>query len=298
MNEPLVSIVVVSYNQGKYIRENLDSIKSQTYSNIELIVADDASPDNSVEVFDAWLQEHNYPAKKNYHTQNTGLATVLNECIKMATGKYIKLIAADDYLDSQYIEKCVDKLEYLGDEYGMVFTDTYAINDDSEIIADIANYDKLGSVDPEIFRQELIKGNRIAALTVLMRLDVLKETGKYDSKFIVEDYYRWLKINEKYLIAYIPEKLAYYRQHENNISKLKAEKIDQEDLMLRIMFDEVGIAKNGINSKMLSKYLNNIKLDKELVELYKNYPNNIKRLKLAIKYNIPTFLYKFVSKIM
>ncbi|MFV0146850.1 hypothetical protein OBK08_02555 [Empedobacter falsenii] len=64
------------------------------------------------------------------------------------------------------------------------------------------------------------------------------------------------------------------------------------------MFDEEGNMKDEINMKIFSKYINNIKLDKDLIELYKNYPNNIKRLKLALKYNIPTFLYKFVSKIM
>lgn len=295
---PLVTIIVVSYNQGKYIRENLDSIKSQTYSEIELIVADDASTDDSIEVFESWIQENNYSVKKNFHTKNTGLATVLNECIDLATGKYIKIIAADDFLHPKSIEKCVRKLEELGEEFGMVFSDTFAINENSKIIADITDYNKFGNVSPELFRKELVRGNRIAALTVLMRLDVVKETGSYDSKFIVEDYYRWLKINQKYLIAYIPEKLAYYRQHENNISKLKAEKINQEDLMFRIMFDEEGNMKDEINMKIFSKYINNIKLDKDLIELYKNYPNNIKRLKLAFKYNIPTFLYKFVSKIM
>lgn len=295
---PLVTIIVVSYNQGKYIRENLDSIKFQTYSEIELIVADDASTDDSIEVFESWIQENNYSVKKNFHTKNTGLATVLNECIDLATAKYIKIIAADDFLHPKSIEKCVRKLEELGEEFGMVFSDTFAINENSKIIADITDYNKFGNVSPELFRKELVRGNRIAALTVLMRLDVVKETGSYDSKFIVEDYYRWLKINQKYLIAYIPEKLAYYRQHENNISKLKAEKINQEDLMLRIMFDEEGNMKDEINMKIFSKYINNIKLDKDLIELYKNYPNNIKRLKLALKYNIPTFLYKFVSKIM
>ena len=83
MDQPLVSIVVVSYNQGKYIKENLDSINSQTYDNIQLIVADDASKDTTVEVFDNWLLENNYSAEKNYHQKNTGLATILNECLKL-----------------------------------------------------------------------------------------------------------------------------------------------------------------------------------------------------------------------
>ncbi|MDM1040609.1 glycosyltransferase family 2 protein [Empedobacter falsenii] len=296
MESPLVTIVVVSYYQSKYIEENLNSIKAQTYPNIELIVADDASPDNSVEVFETWLKENNYPAKKNYHTKNTGLATVLNKCIELATGKYIKLIAADDFLHPQAIEKSVTKLEELGDEYGMVFTDTFSIDEESDIIVDIADYNQLGLVDPLFFRQELIKGNRIAALTVLMRLDVVKHTGKYDSEFIIEDYYRWLKINEKYFIGYIPEKLAYYRQHENNISKTKAERIELEDLKLKLMFDRIGVAKHIINNKMYIKYVNNYQFESQLKVLYNNYPFKIKRLDMAIKYNLPIYFYKLISR--
>ena len=295
---PLVTIVVVSYNQSKYIRENLDSIKAQTYSNIELIVADDASPDNSIEVFEEWLSSNNYNAKKNYHTKNTGLATVLNECIELASGKYIKLIAADDFLHPEAIEKCVYKLEDSGNQYGMVFTDTYAINDDSEIITDIADYNSLGDVDPLVFRKELIKGNRIAALTVLMILDVVKKTGKYDSEFIVEDYYRWLKINQNYLITYIPEKLAYYRQHTSNISKVKADRIEQEDIVLKLMFDKDGLAKDYVNSKIFYRYTNEFSLDSNLKKHYSNYPYKIKRLDIAIKYNLPVYIYKFICKVL
>ena len=242
-NSPLVSIIVVSYNHEKYIRENLDSIKRQTYTNIELIVADDASQDNSVEVFEAWLTENNYTAKKKFHKKNTGFATILNECIELTTGKYIKIIAADDYLHESAIEKCILKLEEVGDEYGMIYTDIYAIDDHSKVIDDITDYNGSYSTDPNRFHNLLVIGNRIAALTVIMRKTALLATGKYNQEFIIEDYYRWLKISQLYKVAYVPEKLAFYRLHDSNISKLKADKIKNEDIFLKIMFDENGVAK-------------------------------------------------------
>ncbi|MFP3591674.1 glycosyltransferase family 2 protein [Chryseobacterium sp. SIMBA_038] len=293
----LVSIIVCSYNQGKYIEECLDSIKSQTYPNIQLIVADDASPDNSVDVFKNWLTENNYPAITHFHQKNTGLATVLNECIELVEGKYVKIIAADDFLHPESIEKCVTKLEDLGDEYGMAFTDTYAIDDNSNIIADIADYETTGNMDSLAFRTELIKGNRIAALTVLMRTKALQETGKYDAKVLVEDYQRWLKINEKYLIAYISEKLTYYRIHSSNISKAKSERIEFETLTLQIEFDKEGVAKSRINDRTQRQYFSGSKLPKEYVKLYNNYPFHIKRLGFALKYHLPVSLYKFLNKI-
>lgn len=296
MDQPLVSIVVISYNQGKYIRENLDSIQSQTYDNIQLIVADDASKDDSVEIFDKWLLENNYFAEKNYHLTNTGLATTLNECFELIKGKYVKFIAADDYLHPQSIEKCVRKLEELGDNYGMVFTDTFCVNDNSSIRNDILHFDSLGKIDPETFREELLKANKIAAPTVLMRTRVLKETGEYESNLLIEDYFRWLKISQKYFIAKIPEKLTYYRIHDSNISKLKEEIIAQEEVFLSIIFDKNGYNKDKINFFIKQRYLKKQSIDNKLKDSYISYLYNIKRLAFALKYNVPVVVYNFFNK--
>ncbi|WP_312389413.1 glycosyltransferase [Chryseobacterium sp.] len=296
MNQPLVTIIVVSYNHAKYIPENLENIKNQTYGNIQLIVGDDASADNSVEVFEQWLQQNNYSAEKNFHTQNTGFAEMLNECIELAKGEYIKVLAADDYLHPEAIQKCVEKLESCGESYGMVYSNTHAINDDSEIIDDLADYDAFGTIDPETLRKDVIKYNRIPALTVVMRTKVLHETGKYDAQFIAEDYYRWLKIREKYMIAYIPEKLAYYRVHTGNISKLRAERLDNEFTMLQMMFDTDGTVRNKVNGFIQDKYLAKKEIPKDLFELYKNYPFNVKRLVFCIQYHIPPKIFEAVCK--
>ncbi|WP_106916898.1 glycosyltransferase family 2 protein [Chryseobacterium aurantiacum] len=297
MEQPLVTIVVVSYNHSRFIKENLDSIKNQTYKNIQLIVGDDASPDHSIEVFEEWLKENHYPAEKNFHTQNTGLPTMLNECVELARGKYIKMIAADDFLHPESIEKSVSTLESLGNEYGMSFSDTYAIDNDSQIIQDIADYNAMGKVDPSIFKEDLLKGNRIAALTVLAKTDVIRETGLYDTQFIIEDYYRWLKISQKYLIAYIPEKQAYYRLHEENISKVKAEKIEKEAALLQMMFDKKGVAKSSINTAIEKFYFSGTELSEEYLTAYRSYPFHLKKLDFAIKKNLPIPLYKILKKL-
>ncbi|WP_160137038.1 glycosyltransferase family 2 protein [Chryseobacterium sp. c4a] len=298
MEQPLVTVVVVSYNHSQFIKENLDSIKNQTYSNIQLIVGDDASPDHSVEVFEKWLQENNYPAEKNFHTKNTGLPTMLNECMDLAKGKYIKIIAADDFLHPESIEKSVSTLEKLGNEYGMSFSHTHAVNNDSEIIEDIADYDALGKVDPQVFREELLKGNRIAALTVLLRTDVVRETGKYDAQFIIEDYYRWLKVSQKYLIAYIPEKLAYYRLHTDNISKVKADRIEMEAALLQMMFDKKGVSRGSINYITQKLYQSGTQLPEEYTSAYHAYPFRSKKLDFAVRKKLPFSLYKILKKII
>lgn len=297
MEQPLVSIVVVSYNHSKYIRENLDSIKAQTYPNIELIIADDASKDNSVEVFESWLAENNYPAKKNFHQQNTGLATTLNECTDMISGKYVKMIAADDYLHPEAIEKCVAKLEGLGEEYGMVFTDIYAVNEKSAMRSELyGTLSTFADYEPDKLKKALLKDNIIPALTVVMKTFVLKETGLYDNSYLTEDYYRWLKINNKYHIAFIPQKLAYYRLHETNISNTRLDKILEDNVRLKILYDHDGISKEFVNNYFLQHYITGKRLNKEASALYKNYSFKIKRLDYALRYNIPVSIYKRILK--
>lgn len=294
MEKPLVTIVVVSYNHAHYLEENLNSIKAQTYPNLQLIVADDASKDNSVEVYENWLEKNNYPAIKNFHTKNTGLTTTLNECIDLIDGKYIKFIAADDYLHPECIEKSVKKLEEMGKDYGMVFTDTWAIDDNSKIIKDIADYNINSYLSKEEFREKLISGNRIAALTVLMNTQTLKNTGKYPTDIIVEDYFRWLKINEISWIAYIPEKLCYYRVHSNNISKLKEKTIFEEDFIFRIMFDKDGKHKAIIDDKI--KYLYWKKdLSKKTIKQYSKYNFRDKTLGFCLSYNLPFTAYRIIN---
>lgn len=296
MEKPLVSIIVISYNHAHFLEENLNSIKAQTYPSIQLIVADDASKDNSVEVYENWLEKNNYPAIKNFHTKNTGLTTTLNECFDLIEGKYVKFIAADDYLHPEAIEKCVNRLEELGNDYGMVFTDTWAINDKSEVTKDIADYNANQYLTKEELREKLILGNRMAALTVLMRTEALKKTGKYPTDIIIEDYYRWLKINENYWIAYIPEKLAYYRLHLNNISKIKENLILEEDLLLKMQFDKIGVGKQNIDDYFKRHYYKG-NYNKKLIAQYNNYLFKDKTLSFCLNLRLPFLAFRILNKL-
>ena len=178
----------------------------------------------------------------------------------------------------------------------MVFTDTFCINENSAIQKDIDDYDFVGNLDCESLRKELLKGNRIAALTVVMRTKAITETGQYNSDLLVEDYFRWLKISEKYFIAYVPEKLAYYRLHNDNISKTKEERIAQEAFFLSIIFDKNGYNKDRINLFIKEIYLANKQLDIRLKNAYLQYPYRIKRIGWALKFKIPLMIFHLLNK--
>lgn len=111
MNEhPLVSIVVITYNSGNTILETLDSIYNQTYSNIELIICDDFSRGNTIDLCEKWIGENGKKftdVSLLQNRKNTGTVKNLNNGIKASNGKYVKPLAGDDQLVSSAIEEFV-----------------------------------------------------------------------------------------------------------------------------------------------------------------------------------------------
>ena len=108
--DELVSVLIPLYNHEKYINECLNSIKNQTYDNLELIIINDGSSDNSEQVVKLWI-ENNKNLDITYISQeNQGVTKTLNKMIGLAKGKYITLCASDDILTTESIEKRVDFL--------------------------------------------------------------------------------------------------------------------------------------------------------------------------------------------
>ena len=132
-NNPLVTVICLCYNQGAYVVESLNSIISQSYSSIELIIADDCSTDNSKKVIEEWLLEHPNVAFIANET-NLGNTTTFNKTLKIAKGEYIIDLAADDILLPNCVKKQVEKFnsstyKNLGIVYG-----------NAEIIDDKGNF--------------------------------------------------------------------------------------------------------------------------------------------------------------
>ncbi len=111
--KPLVSVIVLSYNSSATIIETLDSIKKQNYSNVELVIADDSSFDDSVNVCEIWLQTNHdrfESTKVIRNSENLGISANLNKAIKFTNGVWIKCIAADDVL----LPNCIaDNISYV-----------------------------------------------------------------------------------------------------------------------------------------------------------------------------------------
>ncbi len=108
MNNSLVSIIIPVYNTAEYLEECIESVLNQTYKNIELILVNDGSTDNSGEICKNYADK--YPIKYIFQT-NQGVSVARNNGLDAATGKYVYFLDSDDMIDSKFIETSVDVAE-------------------------------------------------------------------------------------------------------------------------------------------------------------------------------------------
>lgn len=107
-NRPLVSVIIPAYNAGKYIDQTIQSVLTQTYANIELIIVNDGSTDNTAEVLKKYQADNRF---KIVHQSNAGCSAAKNKGLEQAAGDYIQYLDADDLLSANKLEEQVSALE-------------------------------------------------------------------------------------------------------------------------------------------------------------------------------------------
>lgn len=186
MKNSLVSICVITYNSSKTVISTLESIKNQTYSPIELIVSDDNSSDNTVNIVQKWLNKNkSYFENVNLITSkiNTGVTDNVNRACKSARGNFIKDIAADDSLLPNYTEKCVLYFEE-NPNAEILFTKVKFINENGqEVTRDDVNYDYFEFSAQKQFDYIIKFGvPSIPTPSIIYRSSTLKKLGWFDSR--------------------------------------------------------------------------------------------------------------------
>lgn len=226
MNRALISVIVISYNSAKFIIETLESIKNQTYDNIEIIVSDDFSNDHTLKVTSDWLKNNRLRFVNSriiQAEQNTGVAGNCNRGLRFAKGKYIKFIAADDAL----LPNCIE-LNYI-----------FAIRNEAQIIHSdrlifLESFDEKcflkrttlegimsnNNLAPEIQFEFLLRDNVIGAPTVFFNADLLKRFNGFDERMqMIEDWPMWIRAAKNNIkIFYMNEATVKYRVHSKSVS--------------------------------------------------------------------------------
>ncbi|MBB6610332.1 glycosyltransferase [Pontibacter sp. Tf4] len=257
-NLPLISIGVPNYNGASFITETLESIKAQEYSNLEVIIVDDASTDNSVQLVEEWIVKNkveNFRIIQN--NVNKGPCQACDTFFRYCNGVFFQYVGSDDILKADKITKQLNFLNTLGDDYAFVYSDTNLIDETGKVIGESylekINYTRDLMPSGDIFI-ELMRFNFIQSCTPLIRTSAARAVGGFNTKFWLEDYDLWLRLARKYKVGYLPEVLASYRRHSNSITNSKhtwARTIDEALHMRLQYYNELGmVAKEQLKERI------------------------------------------------
>ena len=209
-NNPKVTVLMPVYNGEKYLREAIDSILNQTFTDFEFLIINDGSTDSSVEIINSYDDSR---IRLIHNEKNLKLVASLNKGMDLARGKYIARMDCDDISLPDRIEK---QVIFMDENPDIVVTGTWVENID-------INGDFINIVKPPVggdMESLYWRPSPLIHPSVMMQKNII-EKYKYDLAFMhAEDYELWLRISKKYKIDNIPEVLLKYRIHNCNISKI------------------------------------------------------------------------------
>ena len=205
MND-LVSIVMPSYNTEKYVRETIDSVIAQTYTNWELIIVDDCSTDNSVQVIKSI---GDFRIKLLINEKNSGAAVSRNKALREARGKWIAFLDSDDLWVNDKLEKQIKFME--SNNYVFSYTNYIEINENNEELGIIVTGPKI------ITKRQMFNYCWPGCLSVMYNAEIVGLVQIDDLKKN-NDYAMWLKVIKKAKCYLLNETLAKYRIRKGSIS--------------------------------------------------------------------------------
>ena len=192
-NSPLVTIGVLSYNYSKYLLAALNSLLVQTYNNIELIIIDDCSTENSVEIINQWISSNNLHCTFIINEKNEGITKVSNKLVALSKGKYINLFATDDIMLPEKIEQQVNLLEQAGEEYGMCYANVETMDEENNITGLYCDPGIESLPQGDVLEAFAFNQMKFATPSALIRIAAYKKCGMYDERVLIEDYNFWLR---------------------------------------------------------------------------------------------------------
>lgn len=238
--QALVTIVLPVYNVEKYLQRCLESVVNQTYSNLEIILVDDGSPDNCPSICDDWAKKDS--RIKVIHKENAGLGMARNTGIDNATGEYIFFLDSDDSVDSTLVEKCVASAKENNSQ--VVVFSRHNIYDDGRVVSRKVHvptllFDNKGIVNellPSMFTYSM--GFGVSAWSKMYRLDTFKSTGvrfRSEREIVSEDAYFALEYYPKLnSVSVVTECLYnYYKRNDSLSRSYKPDRQERNDDFLR-----------------------------------------------------------------
>jgi glycosyltransferase involved in cell wall biosynthesis len=330
----LVSVCLPVYNGEMFLKQCLDSILNQTYSQLEIIIVDDGSTDKTLEIVNSYKSEDS--RVRVYQNQNNlGLVNNWNRCIELASGEWIKFIFQDDYVTLDMIERMMyfASIENKFIVCNREFTFEEEVADEIKNLYTIGRFDlgKIFSLDhPAFINKEKMNKmilkwryrNYIGEPTVvLFHKSAINEIGLFNNQFgQICDLDYWLRLSSSYGVFYIPETLAWFRVHNKSTSsenrKQKRELVDYIIIHYEFLYGKnYESFRHSINAyqkfkllQLLKRHIHMLKIhldknrDDKISSQYKSLTDKLPRLKklhiIALSYYfLMPFLYirRFIS---
>lgn len=254
MANPLVTVAIPSYNHAKYIGETIQSALDQTFQDFEILIIDDASTDNTLEIIKSFNDKR---IRLILSEKNSGVCGTTNMCIVQAQGKYIALIASDDVMEKTKLEKQVNFLEK-NPSYGAVFSGMEVIDEDGKIDEKKTKkytkvFEKENRSRSEWLNYFFHHGNCMAAPSLMAKTEALKEAGGLNELITqAHDFNLWIRLCLLgHEIFIIPEKLLKYRERNNN-GNLSS---NTADMRIRLLFDNEKVLRNYLEISSLYDFI-------------------------------------------
>lgn len=225
MGQPLVSVVIPVYNVEKYLNSCIDSVVKQIYKNLEIVLVDDGSTDNSPAMCDEWAEKDS--RIKVIHKENAGAGYARNTGLDNVTGKYVLFIDSDDYIDVRTVEVCVNAVE--NDKSDLAMFGRVDVHPDGQtvikpILTDkyvFRNDDVTNDLFPSLFTNS--KGFGMGVCGKMIDLDIIKSNClrfRSEREFLSEDA---LFLTELFAhisaVSVIPDNFYYYVQNSSSFSR-------------------------------------------------------------------------------
>lgn len=283
---PLVSILIPSFNSEEYLANTLNSCLNQSYKNIEIIVVDDGSTDNSLAIAYEYVKK--YSSIKVYFQKNIGAPSARNFAFENSNGEYIQYLDADDILDQEKIAMQIKKLKN-EDEKSVIFGSCKmfetSIEESTPYLTSVCmNYD-----DPQKFLLDLWgSATMVLPHSWLVPRSIIKKVGSWNEQLLKnQDGVFFAKVvHQSSKVIFAEDSLVYYRTHNlNSVSRKKSSQSEASRLKSFLEYERLFVGK-----------LEHDEVKRALAVVYSyfifdNYPNNFTLVDHAQK-KIESFGFK------
>ena len=273
-----ISVLMATYNGGKYIKEQLDSLQAQSYEKWTLYIRDDCSTDNTTNILKEYQNRepriHLLPSS----TTNIGALGNFNRLMSNASGKYFMFCDQDDIWLPDKIKETVDLMKNSEDRYGkdfpiLIHTDCSVIDSDRRLVApSFMQYQHMKHEKQNPLRV-LLTQNFVTGCTVMINKSLLNACLPVPSQALMHDWWIALVAAAAGKICYLPQKTMLYRQHGKNVAG----------------------AKKLFSACNLKRLLSIAELEKDLDKLMLQNRALLRHLRSDDKLKTPQLLYDFLS---